>query len=275
MKKRSLNCCSAYFVLLCGFPVILAASSHFSEGPCELGWLYYDGSCYLLDKRLRNLSDTEALCRKKDSAPMTFQTEAELDFIHEKAKAMKLAPFWIGVVKGLSTKLELSWDDGTFYDGPQNLAGKSFSNCSSFDGRNLKFRSCDLQYASVCKRSKFMTCPSSWKEFNGNCYLWEPSKLDRLDAAESCSESEGFLTTAITYDEKKFLRGMMGNTTEIWIGRHVQNKTKLKWRPYDENRIQFLTSVKKFLVPDSASVPPILVRSWQVLYQNNRWSLYI
>ena len=62
-------------------------------------------------------------------------------------------------------------------------------------------------------------CESGWKEFEGACYKFTPSRLTWHSAKDSCLSQDAFLVTVHSYDEQVFIGSLITSSSYYtWIG---------------------------------------------------------
>ncbi|XP_061117664.1 CD209 antigen-like protein C [Conger conger] len=79
------------------------------QGPCDEGWLFFQGSCYLLSSDRLSWHDAEKICEDQGAQLFVINNADELDFIEG---VMFDTNYWIGLVER-AEEGHWSWVDGT------------------------------------------------------------------------------------------------------------------------------------------------------------------
>ncbi|XP_034727122.1 ladderlectin-like [Etheostoma cragini] len=66
------------------------------------------------------------------------------------------------------------------------------------------------------------SCPPSWSQNNGRCFLYVPRELDWADAEKNCQSLKGNLASVHSVEEYQFIQRMITEHTQAnplaWIG---------------------------------------------------------
>lgn len=81
------------------------------KGPCDEGWLFFEGSCYLLSSDRVEWHAAEKKCEAQKAHLLVINNANEQDFI---ALIMRGPSYWIGLVER-GDEGDWSWVDGTDY----------------------------------------------------------------------------------------------------------------------------------------------------------------
>ncbi|KAG5830149.1 hypothetical protein ANANG_G00316450 [Anguilla anguilla] len=82
------------------------------QGPCDEGWLFFQGSCYLLSSDRDDWHGAEAKCEEHRAHLLVINNADEQDFIGD---VVQQTSYWIGLVeRGEGGSLELGWMELTF-----------------------------------------------------------------------------------------------------------------------------------------------------------------
>ncbi|KAI1900726.1 hypothetical protein AGOR_G00052860 [Albula goreensis] len=79
------------------------------QGPCDEGWLFFQGSCYLLSTDKASWHGAEMKCDEQGAHLMVIDNADEQDFISD---VLIRASYWIGLVER-GEEGHWSWVDGT------------------------------------------------------------------------------------------------------------------------------------------------------------------
>ncbi|KAJ8414766.1 hypothetical protein AAFF_G00022890 [Aldrovandia affinis] len=79
------------------------------QGPCDEGWLFFQGSCYLLSTQTANWHTAEGKCDEQGAHLLVINNADEQDFISD---VMIRSSYWIGLLER-GEEGHWSWVDGT------------------------------------------------------------------------------------------------------------------------------------------------------------------
>ncbi|KAJ8285794.1 hypothetical protein GJAV_G00031020 [Gymnothorax javanicus] len=132
------------------------------KGPCDEGWLFFEGSCYLLSSDRVEWQTAEKKCEEQKAHLLVINNANEQDFI---AEVMHGPSYWIGLVER-GEEGHWSWVDGTDYLATPHFWGRgqpdewevpeNGEDCAEiflniFDEPRWNDASCSLRHHYVCE----------------------------------------------------------------------------------------------------------------------------
>ncbi|VDD91893.1 unnamed protein product [Enterobius vermicularis] len=147
--------------------------------------------------------------------------------------------FWIGLKK---TDGEWQWDDGYpliyqnwLNDNVTNLKRKKLDCVQDKFYKIWVDRPCSEKASFICQYEAQFTCPEGWREYNGDCYIFERTAIALPEAEKYCALNGAEVTDVVSKEERLFLKEVSEQNPH-WVQFRTQGGNQKNAKRLDNRR---------------------------------------